>query len=81
MWPCIFQIQENLAYQITKYLEETIGAVSVTVVIKAEHMCMRMRGVGKQSSMMKTIASLGVMKEDTKIRSEFLALITPGKNY
>ena len=75
------QIQENLTYQVAKCLEETIGAVGVTVVIEAEHMCMRMRGVGKQNSMMKTIASLGVMKEDTKIRSEFLALITPGKNY
>ena len=72
MWPCIFQIQENLTYQITKCLGETIGAVSVTVVIEAEHMCMRMRGVGKQNSMMKTIASLGVMKEDTKIRSFWL---------
>ena len=42
---------------------------------------MRMRRAGKQNSVTKTIASLGVMKEDSKIRSEFLALITPGKNY
>mmetsp|Transcript_37956 Transcript_37956/g.44243 ORF Transcript_37956/g.44243 Transcript_37956/m.44243 type:complete len:268 (-) Transcript_37956:160-963(-) len=73
------QIQENLTCQIAKCLEEIIGAAGVAVVIEAEHMCMRMRGVGKQNSMMKTSATLGVMKEDYKTRTEFLNLISSTK--
>ena len=69
------QIQENLTYQIATCLEEAIGAAGVTVVIEAEHMCMRMRGVGKQNSLMKTSASVGVMKENSGMRGEFLKLI------
>jgi GTP cyclohydrolase I len=69
------QIQENLTYQIARCLEEVIGATGVAVVIEAEHMCMRMRGVGKQNSVMTTSANLGVMKDDPKTRSEFLTLI------
>ena len=55
--------------------------MGVTVVIEAEHVCMRMRGIGKQNSVTKAIATLEVMKGDSKIRSEFLTLITPGKNF
>jgi GTP cyclohydrolase IA len=38
-------------------------------------MCMMMRGVEKQSATMKTSVLLGMMREDARTRSEFLALI------
>jgi GTP cyclohydrolase I len=47
----------------------------VAVVIEAKHLCMMMRGVEKQNSVMKTSCLLGSFKEDARTRSEFLALL------
>ena len=44
----------------------------LAVVIEAKHLCMMMRGVEKQNSVMKTSCLLGVFKEDARTRSEFL---------
>jgi GTP cyclohydrolase I len=49
--------------------------VGVGVVIEAKHLCMMMRGVEKQNSVMKTSCLLGVFKEDARTRSEFLSLL------
>jgi len=42
---------------------------------EAKHLCMMMRGVEKQNSVMKTSCLLGVFKEDARTRSEFLSLL------
>ncbi len=47
----------------------------VAVVVEAKHLCMMMRGVEKQNSVMKTSCLLGVFKEDARTRSEFLSLL------
>jgi hypothetical protein len=47
----------------------------VGVIIEAQHMCMMMRGVEKQNSLMKTSAMLGSFRADQKTRDEFLALL------
>ena len=47
----------------------------VAVVIEAKHLCMMMRGVEKQNSVMKTSCLLGTFKEDARTRAEFLALL------
>jgi len=47
----------------------------LAVVIEAKHLCMMMRGVEKQNSVMKTSCVLGSFKEDARTRSEFLALL------
>jgi GTP cyclohydrolase IA len=70
-----FQIQENLTTQIADALMETLHPAGVAVVIDAKHLCMMMRGVEKQNSVMKTSCLLGVFKEDARTRSEFLALL------
>jgi GTP cyclohydrolase I len=69
------QIQENLTNQITNFIYESIEPEGVGCVIEAEHLCMRMRGVGKQNSIMKTSSLLGSFREDQRTRAEFLSLI------
>jgi GTP cyclohydrolase I len=69
------QIQENLTIQIADALMKTLHPVGVAVVIEAKHLCMMMRGVEKQNSIMKTSCLLGSFKEDARTRSEFLALL------
>jgi GTP cyclohydrolase I len=54
---------------------KTLHPVGVAVVIEAKHLCMMMRGVEKQNSVMKTSCLLGSFKEDARTRSEFLALL------
>lgn len=69
------QIQENLTTQIADAIMEILRPVGVAVVIEAKHLCMMMRGVEKQNSIMKTSCLLGCFKEDATTRSEFLALL------
>lgn len=69
------QIQENLTHEIALCLMQAIGAEGVGVTIEAEHLCMRMRGVGKQNSTMITSAMLGSFRDDGKTRAEYLALL------
>ncbi len=69
------QVQENLTKQIAETLLNVTGALGVGVVIEAKHLCMMMRGVEKQNSCMKTSCMLGVFRDDTSTRTEFLSLI------
>ncbi|MCK4501228.1 GTP cyclohydrolase I, partial [Candidatus Babeliales bacterium] len=68
------QIQEKLTQQIADAIEEHLKPQGVMVIVEAQHMCMTMRGVGKQNSTMMTSAIKGAFKED-KVRQEFLSLI------
>lgn len=69
------QIQENLTTQIAGSLMRCLEPSGVAVVVEAKHLCMMMRGVEKQNSVMKTSCLLGVFKEDARTRSEFLSLL------
>ena len=69
------QIQEQLTFQIASTLMEVTGAEGVGVIIEAQHMCMMMRGVEKQNSVMKTSAMLGTFRDSQKTRDEFLQLL------
>ena len=70
-----FQIQEQLTTQIADALMQSLHPTGVAVVIEAKHLCMMMRGVEKQNSVMTTSHLLGVFKEDARTRSEFLSLL------
>ncbi|HYK23228.1 MAG TPA: GTP cyclohydrolase I FolE [Candidatus Acidoferrum sp.] len=67
------QIQENLTTQIAESLMRCLEPSGVAVVVEAKHLCMMMRGVEKQNSVMKTSCLLGTFKEDARTRSEFLS--------
>jgi GTP cyclohydrolase I len=69
------QIQENMTKQIAETIMQVTNAKGVGVVLEAKHLCMMMRGVEKQNSMMTTSMMLGTFREGQATRSEFLHLI------
>jgi GTP cyclohydrolase I len=69
------QIQEKLTKQIADAVQTAVNARGVAVVIEAKHLCMMMRGVEKQNSIMTTSVMSGVFREQISTRSEFLSLI------
>ena len=70
------QIQERLTEQIARTIHSSINAEGVGVVIEARHLCMMMRGVEKQNSLMTTSSVLGSFHESEATRAEFMALIS-----
>ena len=69
------QLQERLTEQISEVVMEQVGAQGVGVMIEARHLCMMMRGVEKQNSMMITSSMLGSFLDSAATREEFLDLI------
>ncbi len=69
------QVQERLTKQIADTLMDRLDAAGVAVVIEAQHLCMMMRGVEKQNSVMTTSCLLGTFRNNPSTRSEFLNLI------
>jgi len=69
------QIQERLTSDIARAVRDETGAEGVGVVMECQHLCMMMRGVEKQNSMMATSAVLGSFHDDPATRAEFLAVV------
>ena len=69
------QIQERLTRQIAQAVMDAVGPDGVGVVIEAKHLCMVMRGVEKQNSVMTTSSVLGCFHDDPTTRMEFMNLI------
>jgi GTP cyclohydrolase I len=69
------QIQERLTEEVAEAVLEAANADGVGVVVEAQHLCMMMRGVEKQNSMMTTSAVLGSFRNSVATRTEFLTLI------
>lgn len=74
------QVQERMTTQIAATLMEALDALGVGVVLKAEHLCMRMRGVEKQNSVVVTSAMLGSFRTHQATRQEFMTLLQDGKS-
>lgn len=69
------QVQERLTVQIRDCIQEALNPLGVAVVIEAKHMCMMMRGVEKQNSVMTSSVMLGRFRDNAQTRNEFLSLI------
>jgi len=69
------QVQERMTTQIANILMEELDPEGVGVVLQAEHLCMRMRGVEKQNSVVVTSTMLGVFRSHQETRQEFMALV------
>jgi GTP cyclohydrolase I len=69
------QIQERLTSQIAEAVREATGADGVGVVMECRHLCMMMRGVEKQNSIMTTSSVLGSFRRNAATRAEFMNLV------
>src|SRR5262247_686165 len=72
------QVQERMTAQIASILMEALDPQGVGVVLQAEHLCMRMRGVVKHNSIVVTSTMLGVFRSHQETRQEFMSLAANG---
>lgn len=66
------QVQERLTGEICRLVKETLNAEGVIVTCRAEHLCMKMRGVEKQDASTYTIDYCGRFEDDVRLRAETL---------
>jgi GTP cyclohydrolase I len=69
------QLQERLTSQLADAIMTALEPSGVAVVVKANHLCMTMRGVRKPGSLTVTSAMRGVFRRQSATRAEFMALI------
>lgn len=70
-----FQNQERITSQVAERIQKELNPLGVAVTIKAQHLCMCMRGVKKHDTWTTTSKMIGVFKDDLNVRNEFLRLI------
>jgi len=70
------QVQERMTKQVATWLDQHLRARGVGVVVRAEHMCMTLRGVQAHGATTVTSALLGTLRDDPRSRAEFLGLAT-----
>ena len=68
------QIQERMTEQIAREVMKAVDAEGVGVVMECRHLCMMMRGVEKQNSVMTTSSVLGSFHNRPETRAEFMNL-------
>ena len=66
------QVQERMTRQIADFLNDVLHPQGVAIIVEGMHMCSIMRGVKKANATMVTSALLGVFKENSKTRAEFI---------
>jgi len=68
-----FWVQEELTTEIADYIEDKLNPLGVAVVMKAEHMCMAMRGVETAGVITTTSAMRGVFSDHSRTaKAEFM---------
>jgi GTP cyclohydrolase I len=75
------QIQERLTAQVAREVQGSVDAEGVGVVMECRHLCMMMRGVEKQNSVMTTSSVLGSIHDEVETRAEFINLISRSTAY
>ncbi|HEU5162572.1 MAG TPA: GTP cyclohydrolase I FolE [Thermoanaerobaculia bacterium] len=68
------QIQERMTQQIAHAVETHLEARGAGVIIVAQHLCMRCRGVRLPATELVTSSMLGTLRNNAETRSEFLRL-------
>lgn len=69
------QIQERIGQQVTQALLDFLEPEGAACIIEAQHMCMLMRGVSKQESIMSTSSMVGAFFTSAGARIELMSLI------
>jgi|TARA_Y100000294_G_C8480186_1_gene306395 GTP cyclohydrolase I len=70
------QVQERLNEQIFYALEYILGTSDIAVLMQAEHLCVKSRGIHDQNSGMTTSKLGGGFYDISKLRNEFMVLAT-----
>jgi GTP cyclohydrolase I len=73
------QIQERLTEQIYHALQYILETDNIAVLIHAQHFCVKSRGVEDTGSSTITSKLGGVFKTDNNVRTEFMRLVSIGK--
>ncbi|MBO7608626.1 MAG: GTP cyclohydrolase I FolE [Muribaculaceae bacterium] len=68
------QVQERMTSELCDIISKELRNKGVIVVARAQHLCMKMRGVEKQTAETVTMHYCGAF-EDKAMRQEFLSLI------
>lgn len=69
------QVQERMTTQIADAIMQHLDARGVLVVVRAQHLCMKVRGVNQSSSSMLTTAARGSYRSDPALRASTLQLL------
>jgi GTP cyclohydrolase I len=69
------QLQERLTRQLADTIQSTVRPSGVVVVLRAEHLCISLRGAQKLDSMVVTVASSGILKTQKARMDEFNSLL------
>jgi GTP cyclohydrolase I len=73
------QIQERLTEQIYHALQLILETDNIAIVVHAQHFCVKSRGVEDTGSSTVTSKLGGVFKTDPNVRTEFMRLVSLGK--
>jgi GTP cyclohydrolase I len=73
------QIQENLTDEIGRALDHE-GVLGVAVSLRGQHMCMQVRGVKQEGSVMVTNYLSGLFRTDPAARAEFMQGVDNGRD-
>lgn len=69
-----FQNQERITTAVADMIESALNPQGVAVVLRAEHLCMSLRGVEAPGTITTTSCLRGVFKDNGMCRAEFLDL-------
>lgn len=69
------QVQERMTREIAEAIDTVVTPRGVGVVVEGRHLCIEMRGVGKEKSETVTSCMLGVFRSNQRTRAEFLSHI------
>lgn len=69
------QVQERLTAEVCNLLTDALPNEGVIVSCTAQHLCMKMRGVEKQTSSTTTLDYTGKFAQDQSLRTEFFRLL------
>lgn len=72
-----FQTQERLTKQVADHLQQALDPIGVGVVMRAEHLCMSLRGVERPGHVTVTSDLRGAFRSKPEARAELLALVKP----
>jgi len=70
-----FQNQERITSQVAERIQKELNPLNIAITIKAQHLCMCMRGVKKHDTWTTTSKMIGVFKDDLNARNEYLSFI------